>query len=150
ATAAVGSVLAALVTQSLSRRVGAARLTWLSLLVAMPFGLLLPQAEEGWRLGLLVLGLLVQSAGVTTYNICQVAYRQTVCPPRLLGRMTATMRFLVWGTLPVSGVLAGALGELVGVRSALWVLTAGLTLTPLILLCSPLRRMRDFGENLAQ
>ncbi|MEU0677211.1 MFS transporter [Streptomyces sp. NPDC006172] len=147
ATAAVGSVLAALVTQRLSRRVGAARLTWLSLLAAMPFGLLLPLAEEGWRLGLFVLGALVQSAGVTTYNICQVAYRQTVCRPHLLGRMTATMRFLVWGTLPVSGLLAGALGELVGVRGALWILTAGLTLTPLILLCSPLRRMRDFDQS---
>ncbi|MFE8938102.1 MFS transporter [Streptomyces sp. NPDC007872] len=144
ATAALGSVLAALVTRRLSRWLGAARLTWLSLLAAMPFGLLLPLAEQGWRTGLFVLGALVQSAGVTTYNICQVAYRQTVCPPHLLGRMTATMRFLVWGVLPVSGLLAGALGELVGVRDALWILTAGLTATPLILLCSPLRRMRTF------
>ncbi|MFF4935244.1 MFS transporter [Streptomyces griseofuscus] len=94
-TAALGSVLAALVTQRLSRRLGAARLTWLSLLAAMPFGLLLPLAGHGWRVCLFVLGALVQSAGVTTYNICQVAYRQTVCPPHLLGRMTATMRFLV-------------------------------------------------------
>ncbi|MFF3847781.1 MFS transporter [Streptomyces sp. NPDC002328] len=150
ATAALGSVLASLVTQRLSRRVGAARLTWLSLLAAMPFGLLLPLAEDDWRLGLFVLGALVQAAGVTTYNICQVAYRQTVCPPHLLGRMTATMRFLVWGVMPVSGLLAGVLGELVGVRGALWILTAGLTLTPLVLLCSPLRRMRDFDEAPAQ
>jgi MFS family permease len=149
-TAALGSLLAALVTERLSRSIGAARFTWLSLLVTMPFGLLLPLAGGGWRVSLFVVGALIQSAGVTAYNICQVAYRQTVCPPHLLGRMTATMRFLVWGVLPLSGLLAGALGELAGVRGALWFLTAALALTPLILLCSPMRRMRDFEEPAAQ
>lgn len=145
--ATVGSLLGALATERLSRVVGEARLTWLALLVTMPFGLLLPLAGEGWRLGLFVLGALVQSAGVTVYNIGQVTYRQSVCPPRLLGRMTATMRFLVWGVLPLSGLLAGALGQLYGVRGALWILTGALSAAPLVLLCSPLRRMRGFGTN---
>lgn len=46
----------------------------------MPFGLLLPLTGHGWRIALFVVGALIQSAGVTTYNICQVTYRQTVCP----------------------------------------------------------------------
>ncbi|MFI9063950.1 MFS transporter [Streptomyces sp. NPDC053429] len=146
-TATIGSLLAAFATERLTRAVGAARLTWLSLLVTMPFGLLLPLAGNGWRIALFVLGSLVQSAGVTVYNICQVAYRQTVCPPHLLGRMTATMRFLVWGVLPVSGVLAGVLGQLFGVRAALWLFTAALSAAPLVLVCSPLRRMRGFDEQ---
>ncbi|MFJ6722818.1 MFS transporter [Streptomyces sp. NPDC091259] len=146
-TATVGSLLAALATERLTRAVGAARLTWLSLLVTMPFGLLLPSAGNDWRIALFVLGSLVQSAGVTVYNICQVAYRQTVCPPHLLGRMTATMRFLVWGVLPISGVLAGVLGELFGVRTALWIFAAALSAAPLVLVCSPLRRMREFEER---
>lgn len=148
-TATIGSVLAATLTDRLTRAVGAARLTWLSLLVTMPFGLLLPLADKDWRIALFVLGSLAQSAGVTVYNICQVTYRQTVCPPHLLGRMTATMRFLVWGVLPFSGLMAGFLGELLGVREALWVFTAALSAAPLVLLCSPLRRMRDFEEDAA-
>ncbi|MEV7503966.1 MFS transporter [Streptomyces sp. NPDC093018] len=148
-TAGVGSMLAALVTERLSRALGEARLTWLSLLVTMPFGLLLPLTGHGWRIALFVLGALIQSAGVTTYNICQVTYRQTVCPPHLLGRMTATMRFLVWGVLPLSGLLAGGLGQVAGVRGALWFLTAALSATPLVLLCSPLRRMRAFDTDTA-
>lgn len=148
-TATIGSVLAATLTDRLTRAVGAARLTWLSLLVTMPFGLLLPLADKDWRIALFVLGSLAQSAGVTVYNICQVTYRQTVCPPHLLGRMTATMRFLVWGVLPFSGLMAGFLGELLGVRAALWVFTAALSAAPLVLLCSPLRRMRDFEEDAA-
>ncbi|MEV7725381.1 MFS transporter [Streptomyces sp. NPDC087917] len=145
-TATIGSVLAATAADRLTRAVGAARLTWLSLLLTMPFGLLLPLADDDWRIGLFVLGSLVQSAGVTVYNICQVTYRQTVCPPHLLGRMTATMRFLVWGVLPLSGLLAGVLGELLGVRDALWLCAAALSAAPLVLLCSPLRRMRDFED----
>ncbi|MFI1646672.1 MFS transporter [Streptomyces avidinii] len=146
-TATIGSVLAATVADRVTRAVGAARLTWLSLLVTMPFGLLLPLADKDWRIGLFVLGSFVQSAGVTLYNICQVTYRQTVCPPHLLGRMTATMRFLVWGVLPLSGLLAGLLGELLGVRDALWVCAAALSVAPLVLLCSPLRRMREFEDG---
>ncbi|MFD9726304.1 MFS transporter [Streptomyces sp. NPDC059072] len=146
-TATIGSVIAATAADRVTRAVGAARLTWLSLLVTMPFGLLLPLAEDDWRIGLFVLGSLVQSAGVTLYNICQVTYRQTVCPPHLLGRMTATMRFLVWGVLPLSGLLAGLLGELLGVRNALWLCAAALSAAPLVLLCSPLRRMREFEDD---
>ncbi|MFD8793709.1 MFS transporter [Streptomyces vinaceus] len=146
-TATIGSVLAATAADRVTRACGAARLTWLSLLVTMPFGMLLPLADKDWRIGLFVLGSLVQSAGVTLYNICQVTYRQTVCPPHLLGRMTATMRFLVWGVLPLSGLLAGLLGELLGVRNALWACAAALSAAPLVLLCSPLRRMRTFEKD---
>lgn len=63
--------------------------------------------------------------------------------------MTATMRFLVWGVLPLSGLLAGGLGQVAGVRGALWFLTAALSATPLVLLCSPLRRMRAFDTGTA-
>ncbi|MGX8904456.1 MFS transporter [Streptomyces netropsis] len=144
ATSTIGAMLGAVVVGRLSKAIGAARLTWLSLLATAPFGLLLPLAEKDWRITLFVLGAVVQSAGITLYNICQVTYRQTECPPHLLGRMTATMRFLVQGVLPLSGLLAGVLGELIGVRETLWIFAAGLVLAPLVLLCSPLRKMRDF------
>ncbi|MEW2574725.1 MFS transporter [Streptomyces syringium] len=144
AVSTIGAMLGALVVGRLSKAIGAARLTWLSLLATAPFGLLLPLAEKDWRIGLFILGAVVQSAGITLYNICQVTYRQTECPPHLLGRMTATMRFLVQGVLPLSGLLAGALGALIGVRETLWIFAAGLLLAPLVLLCSPLRTMRDF------
>ena len=34
------------------------------------------------------------------YNINQVSLRQAITPERIQGRMNATMRFLVWGTIP--------------------------------------------------
>ena len=35
------------------------------------------------------------------YNINQVSLRQAITPERIQGRMNATMRFLVWGTIPI-------------------------------------------------
>jgi hypothetical protein len=38
--------------------------------------------------------------GQVLYNIAQISYRQALCPPGLLGRMNASIRFLVFGALP--------------------------------------------------
>ena len=78
------------------------------------------------------------------YNVNQVSFRQRLCPERLLGRMNATMRFLVWGTLPLGGLLGGFLGASIGVRNALWVGGGGGTLAILWLIFSPVRPMHDF------
>lgn len=61
--------------------------------------------------------------------------------------MNATVRFLVWGTLPLGGLLGGALGELLGVRAALVVAVVGMALAPGWLLASPLRRLRDLPAD---
>jgi hypothetical protein len=39
-----------------------------------------------------------------------------VCPPGLLGRMNASIRFLVFGALPLDGLLGGVTGERLGVH----------------------------------
>ena len=53
------------------------------------------------------------------------------------------MRFIVWGTQPLGGLLGGALGAWTGDRDAIWVAMAGTALSPLWLLASPLRRMKN-------
>jgi hypothetical protein len=35
--------------------------------------------------------------------------------------MNATMRFLVWGTIPIGSLIGAALSELIGVRPTVWV-----------------------------
>jgi len=42
-------------------------------------------------------------AGFTAvvYNVNQVSFRQAITPLDMQGRMNATMRFIVWGTMPL-------------------------------------------------
>ena len=80
-------------------------------------------------------------AGVVVYNVTQVSFRQALCPERLLGRMNATMRFLVWGTMPIGGLIGGVLGSTVGVRTTLFITAAGGSVSFLWVYLSPLRTM---------
>jgi hypothetical protein len=57
--------------------------------------------------------------------------------------MNASMRFLVWGTLPLGGLLGGALGSAVGVRATLLVAAIGQSLAFLWVFFSPLRSLRE-------
>lgn len=49
------------------------------------------------------------------YNINQVSLRQAITPDRLQGRMNATIRTIVWGTIPVGSFIGGVLGTQIGV-----------------------------------
>ncbi len=98
--------------------------------------------HRDWTLGLLALAEIAMSMGNVVYNITQVSFRQGLCPPGLLGRMNATMRFLVWGTMPVGGFLGGVLGSTIGVRATLLVAAVGGSLAFLPVFLSPLRRAR--------
>jgi hypothetical protein len=49
------------------------------------------------------------------YDILQLSLRQTITPDRLQGRMNATMRTMVWGTIPIGAFLGGVLGSTLGV-----------------------------------
>jgi hypothetical protein len=77
------------------------------------------------------------------YNITQVSFRQGLCPPALLGRMNATMRFLVWGTMPLGGLIGASLGAWLGVRETILIAAIGGSLVWLPPFLSPLRTMRE-------
>lgn len=121
---AAGSVTVmagAALTPRLARVVGETRIVWLSLAVTGPLGLLVPLARPGWSVTLLVIGMAAGEFGQIVYAITNVTLRQRRCPPELLGRVTATMRFLIMGLFPLGAFVGGVLGSLVGVRATLWV-----------------------------
>jgi MFS family permease len=139
----VGGVAGGILSGALGRRIGTARIIWVSILGLGLFPLLIPLAEPGWRLVLLPVGLFAFSVQVVLYNIGQLSYRQSICPPELLGRMNAAIRWIVWGTLPVGGFLGGVLGTHLGVRTTICIGLAGSWAAGFWLLASPLRSMRD-------
>lgn len=141
AAGAVGGLVGSALCKPLTDRVGSARIIWVAPLVFQPFALLIPLTFPGIGVGFFLVGTFAEAVGVVLYNVGQLSFRQAITPPRLLGRMNATMRFLVWGTMPLGALLGGALGEMYGVRTALWLAIGGRLLS--VVLLSPLLGMRD-------
>jgi hypothetical protein len=75
-----------------------------------------PFVDRGWQLWLVGASFVVSGMTVVVYNITQVSFRQLLCPERLLGRMNATIRFAVWGTIPIGALIGGTLGSTIGLR----------------------------------
>jgi predicted MFS family arabinose efflux permease len=143
AVASLGGVAGGIASGRLSRLIGSARIIWFSMLVLGLPQLLVPLARPGWAVALFPVGFGVFSFSAVVYNVAQVSYRQAICPPRLLGRMNAAVRWIVWGTLPLGGLLGGAFGAWLGVRPTLWIGFAGSWAAGWWVFFSPLRRMRD-------
>jgi MFS family permease len=144
--AAVGGLIGSLVASRFAKWVGQGPAIWISIVFAIPSEFVVPFVHRNWTLGLLAAGQLVMWASVVVYNITQVSFRQGVCPPDLLGRMNATMRFLVWGTIPLGAFLGGVLGSTIGVRPTLLVAAIGGSLCVFPVFFSPLRRMRELPQ----
>ena len=143
ATSAIGGLVGSLLTERVSRKLGQGPTIWISILVSTPTSFVAPFLQHNWSLALLAFAQIVFWATVVVYNIAQVSFRQALCPPHLLGRMNATMRFLVWGTMPLGAFVGGVLGSSIGVRHTLLVAAIGGCLPVLPVFFSPLRRMRE-------
>jgi MFS family permease len=141
--ASIGGLVGGVLAGRISERVGSARLIWLSQAVAGPFGLLTAAAFSGWGVSLVAIAMFVFSIASVIYNSAQVSYRQAICPRPLLGRMNASVRFLVWGTLPLGGFTGGALGTWIGLRATVLVCALGMWSAALWVVFSPLFGMRD-------
>jgi predicted MFS family arabinose efflux permease len=143
AASGLGSVVGALTAGWWMAKVGQVRAIWLIPVVTWPFHLLFPLAQPGLSSFIGVAGAAIFCYGAVVYNVASVTFRQQVCPDRLLGRMNASVRFLVWGIMPIGALGGGIFAEWVGVRVALLVATVGILLGILWLLASPIRKLRE-------
>src|SRR5213593_4880452 len=102
-----------------------------------------------WNLLAIMGGQFVTFIGIVVYNINQVSLRQAIVPIRLQGRMNASMRFLVWGTIPIGGLVGGLMGEFLGLRTTIGITAVAGTLAFLWVLLSPVRSLKEIPEPLA-
>jgi MFS family permease len=138
-----GSLAAALGAGRISRRLGVGpTLILAGILSGVPL-LFLPLATPEHAVSLLLAPLLLEAFAIVLFNITGISYIQAVVPDRILGRMTASRRFVVWGTIPLGAVAGGALAATIGLRETILVGAVGSTFCFLFLLVSPFRSIRD-------
>ncbi|MEN9730873.1 MAG: hypothetical protein RL488_183 [Actinomycetota bacterium] len=148
--AAIGSLLGALATTKLIKWIGEGTLISVSAILSGCITLLVPIAvtiHNSLTLPLLLLMDFLTGFAVLAYNITQVSARQRLCPPELLGRMNASIRFFVWGVMPIGGLLGGAIAENLGVNTALWVGAIGSIFSSAFVVFSPLTGMRKLPDG---
>jgi MFS family permease len=145
---AVGGLAGAVATPHIVRRLGESRTIPLSSLGFSIVALVLPVAATvpAVAFPLLVAQGFVSSFTVLLYNITQVTFRQRITPPRLLGRMNASIRFCVWGVMPLAALSGGALGTWLGVVPTLWIGAIGALLSAAPVVFGPFWRIRDLPE----
>jgi len=143
AIANVGAMLGAFTNGWIVRRLGVGPAIVYSALIPGPAILLLPLATPATAVATIAAALGLGGFGIAVYNINQISLRQSVTPEHLQGRMNATMRFLIWGTLPIGGMLGGLLGGTIGLRPTLIVAGIGCLLACVPLFLSPLLGVRE-------
>jgi MFS family permease len=143
---ALGFVPGALTATILARRFGLGRALIISPLITSLGVLLIPAAGLGAPLIVLSVAWLLIYSPSPLYHINEVSLRQAITADHLQGRMSATVRTLVWAAAPVGAVIGGLLGSVIGVPQT--ILIGGvITLTsPLWLLAGPVGALRAHPE----
>lgn len=142
----VGFLLGAVLANRVGRRIGVGPAIVISAMTFGPAMLPIALATRELAVPLVALSAFIGGFGGAIYNINQVSLRQAITPTRLQGRMNATMRFIVWGTIPIGATLGGALGGIIGLRETIWVGAIGGMLAFVPVMLSPVRRLREMPE----
>ncbi|WP_269668471.1 MFS transporter [Brevibacterium casei] len=145
---AVGGIVGALSSSWVQKVIGDGRSIAVSATLSDLTSLAVPLASVLPSLPTLLIGWLVLSWCVVVYNVTQVSFRQRLCPKPLLGRMNASIRFLVWGPMPVGAFLGGTIAHGIGIVATLWIFAGLAVLSALPVLISPLVGMRTLPREL--
>jgi MFS family permease len=142
----VGFLLGALVSGKVANRIGlGATIVGSAVMFSVP-GILIPLTTQSIAWPLLIIAFNVFGIAGVIYNVNQVSLRQAITPGRMQGRMNATMRFMVWGTMPIGALAGGVLGNIIGIKPTLWVAAIGGLVSFVPPLLSPVRSLQRIPE----
>jgi MFS family permease len=142
----IGVLLAAVFAARITRAVRLGPAIWLGMAMSCTAQFLLPAAPAGWVIPFFTAAWLLFGFGGTLYNIDQVSLRQAITPDRMQGRMNASMRFMVWGTMPFGSLAGGVLGGAIGLQETLWVAAIGGATSILWLTARPVLELGEIPE----
>ncbi len=146
---AVGAAIGALAAAKMAKHLGVGWAIVAASVIAMLGSFILPLAVRPLPLafGFFVVSGMLTSFGAVAYNVNQVSVRQAITPPHMLGRMTASIRFIIWGIMPFGALTGGLLGAHIGLRPTLMTAAVG-SIAPVVwLLFSPLRPLKQVDRD---
>jgi hypothetical protein len=149
----IGWLVGALVAGPFARVLGLGRALVLGgALAGSPF-LLVPLLPKAYAIAELAAVQAIWQVGLIIYNVNALSLYQTQVPARMLGRVSASRRWIVFGVISLGNLLGGVLASQVGLRPAL-IVGASISLVAFTSLLSPAIRTlatvhgdaRDSGE----
>lgn len=141
----VSSLLGAVAAGRVVRRFGVGPVMIAALLIFGLTQILIPTARGPVFVVLLMLGTqqLLGDFSEEIYAIQDASLRQALSPPRFLGRVEASISVVGVGAMLAGSLLAGMLGDRIGLRATLLVGCCGTFTAALWLLLSPLRTLKS-------
>lgn len=117
-----------------------------SVLAAMLF-LTAPAAGHGFLFS--AVGFFLVGFGPMLWLICQTTVRQLVTPTPLMGRVNATVQTAIYGVRPLGALAGGVLAAQAGLQAALLLIGGAFVLSTMVILLSPLGRLRAMPAGAA-
>jgi len=143
ACSGIGSLAGAMLAGRAARHLQAGRTLLLGKLLWIAGALLLATADLiGREIAAAGIAQALVGLGSTLYFVNQLSLRQAITSVRLLGRVTAARRFVLFGVATVGAFVGGALGESIGLRATLLVGSAALAMELVLLMLPTIRQAR--------
>jgi predicted MFS family arabinose efflux permease len=149
AAGGIGAVIGAATAVPLSRKMGfGTTMIWAQIVFAVT-GITVPVAVYvPWlAVPMLALSEFTQYGAFAMYSVGAVSLRQARTPADRQGRASASVRTVVSGAALLGSVAGGVLGDRIGLGQTLVVGVVGMGLGCLLLIVSPLRRLRDLSAT---
>ncbi|MBU0725278.1 MAG: MFS transporter [Alphaproteobacteria bacterium] len=142
----VGLLLGALAAPHLVRRWTPGVMLTLGPALSVLAGLALVAGPQVPGLALPILAHFLIGFGPMLWQVSQTSLRQIVTPPALLGRVGATMQVAVFGVRPLGALAGGAIATGFGLDAAMIAAALGFALSTLVILLSPLVRLKRMPD----
>ncbi len=144
-----GAMLGATLAPGLSRRIGVGPSISVAQVATGLARLLIPLAAVpgSASVALLVVSSFALGVARPLFNVNAVSLRQAIAPLHLQGRMNATVRFLMWGVTPFGALAGGYLGDVLGLRPALFLAVVGVSAATLFTLRPAVRELRVVPQS---
>ena len=143
----VGWLIGAALSSRVSARLGIGHTLVLGGVLSGAAFLLIPLAPQDDAVPFVLAAMTIISLGVVLFNVTGLSLMQALTPQRILGRMNASRRWLVWGTIPLGYLVGGVLAATIGLRPTIAVGAVGASLCCAFLLARPVRTIRQLPES---